>query len=196
MLALSATSKRRKPEGRTYEFARDLGNLHGAAVDFAIHQPQGEGDVRNVHAHVMMTTRMVGPKRLGDKTLIERENKWPLNRGQHRQHLLVGPVTPTVDTRRNLHAAHSSSLMTSQNDGISDVTSGVRRKSQKWFHRSLVLESGWITFTGSAKDEVGAELLKRWKPNVQEPVTRVLAPERFPAARPLIIGSRRCLDYR
>jgi Ti-type conjugative transfer relaxase TraA len=60
-------------------FARDLADRHGAAVDFAIHAPGGESDIRNIHAHVMMTTRTVEPDGLGEKTLIERENKWLLN---------------------------------------------------------------------------------------------------------------------
>jgi Ti-type conjugative transfer relaxase TraA len=60
-------------------FARDLADRHGAAVDFAIHAPGGASDIRNSHAHVMMTTRKVEASGLGEKTLIERENKWLLN---------------------------------------------------------------------------------------------------------------------
>ncbi|AOG08616.1 MULTISPECIES: Ti-type conjugative transfer relaxase TraA [unclassified Agrobacterium] len=60
-------------------FARDLADRHGAAVDFAIHAPGGDSDIRNSHAHVMMTTRKVEASGLGEKTLIERENKWLLN---------------------------------------------------------------------------------------------------------------------
>lgn len=63
------------------DFARELANRYGAAVDFAIHAPHEASDVRNHHAHVMMTTRQVGEVGLGDKTLIERENKWLLGQG-------------------------------------------------------------------------------------------------------------------
>jgi Ti-type conjugative transfer relaxase TraA len=62
----------------TREFAQDLANRYGAAVDFAIHAPHDASDVRNHHAHVMMTTRQVGESGLGDKTYLERENKWLL----------------------------------------------------------------------------------------------------------------------
>lgn len=62
----------------TREFAHDLANRYGAAVDFAIHAPHDASDVRNHHAHVMMTTRQVGESGLGDKTYLERENKWLL----------------------------------------------------------------------------------------------------------------------
>ena len=61
------------------EFAQDLANRYGAAVDFAIHSPHDASDVRNHHAHVMMTTRQVTESGLGDKTYIERENKWLLS---------------------------------------------------------------------------------------------------------------------
>lgn len=72
------------PEARleiTRSFAQDLANRYGTAVDFAIHRPHDESDVRNIHAHVMMTTRQVGEAGLGDKTYIERENKWLLSQG-------------------------------------------------------------------------------------------------------------------
>ena len=63
----------------TREFAQELANRYGAAVDFAIHAPHDASDVRNHHAHVMMTTRQVGENGLGDKTYLERENKWLLS---------------------------------------------------------------------------------------------------------------------
>ncbi len=62
----------------TREFAQELANRYGAAVDFAIHAPHDASDVRNHHAHVMMTTRQVTEDGLGDKTYLERENKWLL----------------------------------------------------------------------------------------------------------------------
>ena len=62
-------------------FSQELANRYGAAVDFAIHAPHEHGDIRNFHAHVMMTTRQVGEAGLGDKTYIERENKWLLGQG-------------------------------------------------------------------------------------------------------------------
>ncbi|MGO8171234.1 Ti-type conjugative transfer relaxase TraA [Rhizobium ruizarguesonis] len=62
----------------TRAFAEDLANRYGAAVDFAIHRPGGASDIRNSHAHLMMTTREVTETGLGDKTLLERENRWLL----------------------------------------------------------------------------------------------------------------------
>lgn len=60
----------------TREFAQGLADRYGTAVDFAIHAPHGATDVRNHHAHLLMTTRAVTAEGLADKTAIERENKW------------------------------------------------------------------------------------------------------------------------
>ncbi|MGR9215178.1 Ti-type conjugative transfer relaxase TraA (plasmid) [Rhizobium leguminosarum] len=62
----------------TRAFAESLANRYGAAVDFAIHRPGEGSDIRNSHAHLMMTTREVRESGLGDKTLLERENRWLL----------------------------------------------------------------------------------------------------------------------
>ncbi|MGV1945321.1 MULTISPECIES: Ti-type conjugative transfer relaxase TraA [unclassified Agrobacterium] len=65
------------PEGRlkaARAFAQDLANRYGAAVDFAIHSPSEHGDIRNHHAHVLMTTRQVGKAGLGEKTVLEHKN--------------------------------------------------------------------------------------------------------------------------
>ena len=62
-------------------FARDLADRYGVAVDFSIHAPHQPSDVRNHHAHVMMTTRKVISEGLGDKTYLERENKWLIANG-------------------------------------------------------------------------------------------------------------------
>lgn len=71
-------------EGRlaaTRTFAQDLANRYGAAVDFAIHAPHEQGDIRNYHAHVMMTTRQVGEAGLGEKTYLEHKNARLLSNG-------------------------------------------------------------------------------------------------------------------
>ncbi|MFH8654999.1 MobQ family relaxase [Sphingomonas paucimobilis] len=49
-------------------FAENIRDRYGVAVDAAIHAPHDYGDDRNHHAHVMTTTREVGPDGLGAKT--------------------------------------------------------------------------------------------------------------------------------
>lgn len=85
----------------TKTFAQDLANRYGAAVDFAIHRPSEDGDVRNHHAHVVMTTRQVTPEGLGEKTLIERENKWLLNAGQPTSHMQLRDIRQAWEEHAN-----------------------------------------------------------------------------------------------
>lgn len=70
----------------TRAFSRELAQRYGAAVDFSIHEPHGtggkaRGDVRNHHAHVMMTTRRITTDGLGEKTDIELKDTALLSRG-------------------------------------------------------------------------------------------------------------------
>lgn len=51
-------------------FARALVARYGVAADVAIHAPHREGDARNHHAHVLTTTRVMGPDGLGKKTRV------------------------------------------------------------------------------------------------------------------------------
>src|SRR3546814_3988328 len=48
--------------------AREISERHGVAVDVSIHAPGREGDQRNHHAHLLTTTRRLGPEGLGEKT--------------------------------------------------------------------------------------------------------------------------------
>lgn len=63
-----------KPEARialARRFAQDIADRHGSAVDLAVHSAPPGGDRRNVHAHVLSTTREYHPEGLGRKTGIE-----------------------------------------------------------------------------------------------------------------------------
>ena len=48
-------------------FATELATRHGIAVDSAIHTPGREGDDRNYHAHILTSTRRLGPDGFGEK---------------------------------------------------------------------------------------------------------------------------------
>lgn len=65
----------------TRGFAIELANHYSVAVDFAIHSAGKEGDSRNHHAHLLLTTRIVSDSGLQDKSLLERENKWLVANG-------------------------------------------------------------------------------------------------------------------
>jgi Ti-type conjugative transfer relaxase TraA len=100
-LALPHELNRDQQIALTRAFAQDLADRFGAAIDFAIHRPSGDTDIRNVHAHVLMTTRTIGPDGLGDKTLIERENKWLLNNNQPTSHMQLHDIRQAWEHHAN-----------------------------------------------------------------------------------------------
>lgn len=53
-----------------HDFAQALVERYGVAADVEIHAPHREEDERNHHAHVMTTTRTVGPEGFGKKTRV------------------------------------------------------------------------------------------------------------------------------
>ena len=57
------------------DFAKEMANREGCAVDVAIHAPGKEGDNRNHHAHILRTTRKVGPDGLTDKLDTEKAGR-------------------------------------------------------------------------------------------------------------------------
>jgi len=52
------------------DFARTLVDRYGIVADVAVHAPHPEGDSRNHHAHILTTTRQVGPDGFEAKTRV------------------------------------------------------------------------------------------------------------------------------
>ncbi len=52
-------------------FSVELARRYQVGVDFAIHLPHWHGDERNIHAHVLATTRQVTATGLGEKVAME-----------------------------------------------------------------------------------------------------------------------------
>ena len=67
-----STDERRK---LALEFAKEMANREGCAVDVAIHAPGKEGDNRNHHAHILRTTRKVEAEGLGAKLDTEQAGR-------------------------------------------------------------------------------------------------------------------------
>lgn len=60
------------------DFAKSLARRYQCGVDYAVHLPDEQGDQRNHHAHIMLTTRQLElgqGVQLGDKTLLELSNR-------------------------------------------------------------------------------------------------------------------------
>ncbi len=89
----------------TREFAHGLADRYGVAVDFAIHSPHGDTDVRNHHAHIMMTTRKVDRDGLGEKSDLELENKRLAALGLPTSHDQLRDIRMDWEDRANRHLA-------------------------------------------------------------------------------------------
>ena len=68
VIALPAELSAGERQGLACEFGRALVERHGVAVDVCIHAPGKDGDERNHHAHILMTTRRMTPEGLAEKT--------------------------------------------------------------------------------------------------------------------------------
>jgi len=91
----------------TRDFAQELANRYGAAVDFAIHQPHDASDVRNHHAHLLMTTRRVEAEGLGDKTYIEWKNVRLLGEGLPTTQMQLRDIRQSWEHVANEHLARA-----------------------------------------------------------------------------------------
>jgi hypothetical protein len=63
-----------EPEQRlamTQRYAQWMADRYGVAVDFAIHKPDREGNQRNYHAHMVLTTRQIRDGQLAEKSQLE-----------------------------------------------------------------------------------------------------------------------------
>lgn len=57
------------------EFAKEMANHEGCAVDIALHKPSKGGDQRNWHAHMLRTTRIIEASGLGEKLDTEKSGR-------------------------------------------------------------------------------------------------------------------------
>jgi Ti-type conjugative transfer relaxase TraA len=97
----------------TREFSQSLADRYGVAVDFAIHSPHGHTDIRNHHAHIMLTTRKVGEwdprglRGLGEKSELEMENKKLAALGLPTTHEQLRDMRIAWEQRSNTHLARA-----------------------------------------------------------------------------------------
>ena len=67
-IALPAELSPAEREKLAHDFARELVKRHGCAADVAIHAPGKEGDNRNHHAHILLSTRRLEADGFTEKT--------------------------------------------------------------------------------------------------------------------------------
>jgi Ti-type conjugative transfer relaxase TraA len=87
------------------DFAQGMADRYGVAVDFSIHRPDGDTDIRNHHAHIMLTTRKVESDGLGAKSQWELENKKLMAQGLPTTHDQLREIRLDWEQRANRHLA-------------------------------------------------------------------------------------------
>lgn len=60
-IALPAELPRDAQRRLALDFARQIADRYHVAADVALHAPDRKGDERNIHAHILMTTRRIAP---------------------------------------------------------------------------------------------------------------------------------------
>jgi len=89
------------------ELAQHLADRYRVAVDLAIHSPHGKTDVRNHHAHLLMTTRTLTRTGLGAKSMLERENRELARQGLPTTHQQVRELREAWADMANRHLARA-----------------------------------------------------------------------------------------
>ena len=89
------------------EFAQELADRYGCAVDVALHAPNRAGDERNHHAHLLTTTRRIEEDRFGPKTSIERKDRDLLAEGLPTGRMQVTDVRALWEGVANEHLARA-----------------------------------------------------------------------------------------
>lgn len=82
-------------------FAHSLVQRYGCAADIAIHTPDKEGDNRNYHAHILLTTRKLEHGQLTHKTHAEWSDKKRRAEGMERMSEEIKAVRSTWETIAN-----------------------------------------------------------------------------------------------
>jgi hypothetical protein len=78
-------------------FVRKIVEKHGVFADVAIHAPGKEGDYRNIHAHVLLSHRELGPDGFGE--IANRRTITRKHRGQTKDMTTAGIAATPADIR-------------------------------------------------------------------------------------------------
>ncbi|MGL5103481.1 MAG: MobQ family relaxase, partial [Plesiomonas sp.] len=67
-IALPSELSAKDQQQLAHDFAREIVERHGCIADVAIHEPNKNGDDRNYHAHILLSTRVLDENGFGKKT--------------------------------------------------------------------------------------------------------------------------------
>ena len=94
-------------EALARSFAAELANRYGAAVDCGIHEPGSGTDIRNHHAHLLMTTRAIEVDGFGAKTELEWKNTRLLSEDRPTAQMQLRDLRQAWEDHANDHLARA-----------------------------------------------------------------------------------------
>ena len=120
------------------DFAQHLAKKYDCGVDYAIHLPDKEGDQRNHHAHIMMTTRHI---EIGQDGQIELKDKTPLELSNRKLKELELPKTQEQITELRQSWADLANERLAEH-GI-DARIDHRTLEEQGIDRQATIKMGW-----------------------------------------------------
>jgi MobA/MobL family protein len=169
------------PAQRTHlvrSFSRELADRYRNAVDFAVHEPRAHADHRHHHAHLLMTTREVGPNGLGARTTLDLSGteRHARGLGQSKDELLWMRERWAEVTNEALRTAGISARV----DHRSYKDQGVDREPQPLIPRAIVYSERASGKSNPAGDDIRARHRERVEARLKgsEELARVIARQR------------------
>ncbi len=158
--------------------SHELADRYGSAVDFAVHEPRPQADDRHHHAHVLMTSRQVGPGGIGARTTLELSGKERHARG-------LGPSKDDLMWLRQRWAQISNEALqeaglTARIDHRSYKDRGIDREPKPMMPQSIVYSERIRGRSNPIGDDIRARYRERAEAREKGPaeLTRVLERQR------------------
>jgi ATP-dependent exoDNAse (exonuclease V) alpha subunit len=153
--------------GLVRSFSQELANLHGFAVDFAMHAPRPHNDPRSYHAHLLTTTREVLPTGLGPKTSLDLSSSERLARG-------LGSWLEEVLTVRERWATLTNAALKQANvqariDHRSLAAQGIDREP-----RPRIPIGAWRTEVAGQQSEIAERIRAAYRARVEQRLERAV----------------------
>jgi hypothetical protein len=171
--------------------SHELADRYHSAVDFAVHEPRPQADQRHHHAHILMTSRQVGPGGIGARTTLELSGTERHDRGlgPSKEDLLWLRERWAQISNEALHEAGLSARI----DHRSYKDQGINREPKPMLPQSIVYSERGSGRSNPAGDEIRARYRERVEARSTGPeeLARVIERQREEGRRRAIQGAER-----
>jgi hypothetical protein len=171
--------------------SHELADRYHSAVDFAVHEPRPQADQRHHHAHILMTSRQVGPGGIGARTTLELSGTERHDRG-------LGPSRDDLLwlrerwARISNEALHEAGLL-ARIDHRSYKDQGINREPKPLLPQSIVYSERGSGRSNPAGDEIRARYQERVEARSKGPeeLARVIQRQREEGQQQVIEAAER-----